>query len=270
MSTVVEELIDFFRSDYWAENIELLKQPDLTLHEVMLSTSVHPVTLEYLFDRYLAAAGKEVVNVGHAVVGERGLVKYYTADRPSFFLMWRYGGGGLIGPDPDGSTVLLGGAGEQSYLDDVSPRRIADSDHDAIDRYFASRHWEEMQDKMRSADIEHFHAYMLTEVHPYDLAERCTAAVREAGYGEAEPYYLARPDIGSMWIGYAPPGTKSMEFVATHTPGAVFEPQPELTAAERAYGGDGFTLTQLREFIDRSPYLPVTLGEARAVLSAVL
>ena len=121
MTSTVEELVTFFRSDYWAENIDLLHRSDLTLHEVMLSTSVHPVTLEFLFDRYLAAMGKDVVNVGHAVVGNRGLVKYYTADRPSFFLMWTYGEDALIGPDPDGSTVLLGDAGERSYIDDVRP-----------------------------------------------------------------------------------------------------------------------------------------------------
>jgi len=269
MTSTVEELVTFFRSDYWAENIDLMHRSDLTLHEVMLSTSVHPVTLEFLFDRYLAAMGKDVVNVGHAVVGNRGLVKYYTADRPSFFLMWTYGEDSLIGPDPDGATVLLGDAGERSYLDDVIPRRINDSDHDAIDRYFASEHWDEMLGKMRDPDIEHFHDFLLTEIHPYDLAERCTDAIRDAGYGEVEPYYLPRPDIGSMWIGYAPPGTKSMEFVATHTPGAVLEPQ-ELTDADRAYGGDGFTVSQLREFIAKDPYRPVTLSEARAVLAEVL
>ena len=268
MSSTVEELITFFRSDYWAENIELMHRPDITLHEVMLSTSIHPVTLEFLFDRYLEMVGKNVVNVGHAVVGNNGLIKYYTSDRPSFFLMWRYDGEALIRPDSAGSIILLDDAGEQGYLDDVAPRRIVDSDHAAIDRYFASDHWQEMLGKIRAPDIEHFHAFLLTEVHPYDLAERCTAAIREAGYGDVEPYYLARPDIGSMWIGYAPPGTKSMEFVATHTPGAVLEPQ-ELTAADRAYGGDGFTVTQLREFIAKDPYRPVTLSEARAVLAEV-
>lgn len=269
MSSTVEELIAFFRSGYWAENIELMHRADITLHEVMLSTSVHPVTLEFLFDRYLAAVGKNVINVGHAVVGHRGLVKYYTADRPSFFLMWTYGRENLIGPDPDGGTVILDDESERSYLDDVSPRRITDSDHDTIDRYFASDHWEEMLAKMQDPDIEHFHDYLLTEIHPYDLAERCTAALADAGYGEAEPYYLARPDIGSMWIGYAPPGVRSMEFVATHTPGAVLEPQ-ELTEDDRAYGGDGFTTSQMREFIAKDPYLPVTLSEAKAVLAEVL
>ena len=268
MTSTVEGLITFFRSDYWAENIDLMHRSDLTLHEVMLSTSVHPVTLEFLFDRYLAAMGKDVVNVGHAVVGNRGLVKYYTADRPSFFLMWTYGEDTLIGPDPDGSTVLLGDAGEQSYLADTAPRRINASDHDAIDRYFASDHWQEMLGKMRDPDIEHFHDFLLTEIHPYDLAERCTDAIREAGYGDVAPYFLPRPDIDSMWIGYAPPGTKSMEFVATHTPGAVIEPQ-ELTDDDRAYGGDGFTVTQMREFITKDPYRPVTLSEARAVLAEV-
>jgi len=263
MTSTVEELITFFRSDYWAEHIELMHRSDITLHEVMLATSVHPVTLEFLFERYIAAAGKNVVNVGHAVVGNRGLIKYYTSDRPSFFLMWTYGDESLIGPDPDGRTVLLDDDDEQSYLDDVDPRRITDSDHDVIDSYFASDHWQEMLAKMRDPDIEHFHDYLLTEIHPYDLAERCNVAIAEAGYGEVEPYYLARPDIGSMWIGYAPPGTKSMEFVATHTPGAVLEPQ-ELTEEDRAYGGDGFTITQMREFIAKDPYRPVTLSEAPA------
>ena len=47
------------------------------------------------------------------------------------------------------------------------------------------------------------------------------------------------------------------------------EPQ-ELTPAERDYGGDGFTITQMREFIAKDPYHPVTLSEARAVLAEVL
>ncbi len=63
--------------------------------------------------------------------------------------------------------------------------------------------------------------------------------------------------------------SRSMEFVATHPPGAILEPQ-ELTPAERDYGGDGFTITQMREFIAKDPYHPITLAEARAVLAEVL
>ncbi len=92
--------------------------------------------------------------------------------------------------------------------------------------------------------------------------------MERAGYGRLDPYYLARPDIGSMWLGYVPPGTTSMEFVATHTPGVVLEPQM-LSDADRAYGGDGFTVIQLKRFIDSQPYEVVTLGEMRAVLKAI-
>ena len=268
MSTV-DQLVEFFRSDYWRENEELLHRSDVTMHEVMLATRIHPIALEYLFDRYLAARSKNVINVGHAVVGHNGLIKYYTSDRPSFFLMWRHHPTLLIGPDPDGKIVILADKDEQEYLDAVNPRRILPPDHEAIDRYFASEHWDSLLMKMRDPDIEHFHAFMLTEIHPYDLAERFSAALRHGGYGESDPYYLARPDIGSMWVGYAPPGTKSMEFVATHTPGVVLEPQ-KLTGADRAYGGDGFTVSQLRGFIGRNSYEVVTLSEMRAVLDAVL
>ena len=268
MTSTIDQLVDFFRSDYWRENEELLHRPDITLHEVMLATRIHPLALEYLFGGYLKAKSKKVINVGHAVVGRNGLVKFYTSNRPSFFLMWRYDPVSLIEPDPDGSTVVLDDAGEQSYLASVAPRRIRDSDHQAIDRYFESDHWDTMLAKMRDPDIEHFHAFLLTEIHPYDLADRFTAAMRDAGYGELPPYYLARQDIGSMWIGYAPPGTTSMEFVATHTTGLVLEPQ-ELTAADRAYGGDGFTVSQLKKFINSEPYEVVTLNEMRTVLDAV-
>ena len=269
MTSTVDQLVEFFRSDYWQENVELLHRPDITIHEVMLATRIHPVALEYLFDRYLAARSKNVINVGHAVVGHNGLVKYYTSDRPSFFLMWRYHPTMLIGPDPDGRVIVLDDGGSRSYLESVGPRRITQPDHEAIDRYFSSDHWDLMLGKLRDPDIEHFHAFLLTEVHPHDLAERFTAALRHAGFGKPEPHYFARPDIGSMWVGYAPPGTKSMEFVATHTPGAVLEPQ-ELTDFERAYGGDGFTVSQLKQFIESEPYEVVTLGEMRTVLDAVV
>ena len=269
MTSTVDRLVSFFRSDYWRENEQLLHRGDVTLHEVMLATRIHPVALEYLFDRYLAAKGKPVINVGHAVVGHNGLVKFYTSARPSFFLMWRYDAATLIGPDPDGSTIILDDEGERSYLESLAPRRIKPADHELIDRYFESDVWDSMLAKMKNPDIEHFHAFLLTEVHPYDLAERFTAAMRHAGYGDLEPYYLARPDIGSMWLGYVPRGTTSMEFVATHSPGVVLEAQ-ELTDAERAYGGDGFTVTQLKDFINSEPYEVVTLSEMRAVLDAIV
>ena len=268
MTSTVDKLVDFFRSDYWQRNEALLHRPDVTIHEVMLATRIHPVALEYLFDRYLAARSKNVINVGHAVVGHNGLIKFYTSDRPSFFLMWRYDSDMLIGPDPDGADVLLDDEGKESYLKSFAPRRIQPPDHEAIDRYFSSDHWDLMLGKLRDPDIEHFHAFLLTEVHPYDLAERFTAALRHAGFGDPEPHYFARSDLGSMWIGYAPPGTKSMEFVATHTPGTVLAPQ-ELTDFERAYGGDGFTVSQLKGFINRERYEVVTLSEMRAVLDAI-
>ena len=268
MTSTVEQLVEFFRSDYWAESEELLHKPDITLHEVMLATRIHPVALEFLFDRYLAARSKNVVNVGHAVVGRNGLVKFYTSDRPSFFLMWRYDPDILIGPDPDGSIVVLDDDGERSYLESLTPRRIETADRAVIDDYFESEHWDQMLVKMRDPDIEHFHVYLLTDIHPYDLAAPFTAAMEGAGYGALQPYYLARPDIGSMWLGYVPPGTTSMEFVATHTPGSVLEPQ-ELSDTDRAYGGDGFRVSQLKKFIRSEPYEVVTLGEMRAVLTAI-
>lgn len=46
-----------------------------------------------------------------------------------------------------------------------------------------------------------------------------------------EPYCLVRPDIGSTWIGYAPPGTRSMEFVATHTPADLSKVRPSETGS---------------------------------------
>ena len=52
---------------------------------------------------------------------------------------------------------------------------------------------------------------------------------------------MARPDIGSILDRVRSPGARSMAFVADYTPGAILEPQ-ELTA----YGGDSFTITQLR------------------------
>ena len=123
-----------------------------------------------------------------------------------------------------------------------------------------------MLGKMVDPEIEHFHVFLLSEIHPYDLAERFTVALRDAGYGKLDPYYLA--SFEKMWIGYVLPGTTSLEFVVTHSPGTVLESQ-KLTPADRAYGGDGFTVSQFKTFVRSAPYEMVTLGEIRQALEIV-
>jgi hypothetical protein len=266
----IDEVEDFLRSSFWTRNVEILKRPDVSFHEAVVSTSVHPILLEYIFGRFLQGIGREICNVGHAVVGEQAYIKYYTKERPVFNLVWRHAAGVTLCGDAESPFSTWTDAGESAFLRGHAFRGSTPEDETVIDNYFGSEHWREMLAKCADPRIEHFHIYLLSDLDPRYLGPRFADALRQAGYDLSVPvYYLARPDISAMWIGLVTDGRVSLEVCCYYTPETAFEIK-EMTEAERSYGGDGWTCDDLRKFIRHGDYQTYTLREAdEAVQRAV-
>lgn len=263
-------LLGFFDSGAWREARALLDDPGVSFFEAKVSTVVHPLSLEFLFVEYLNRIGRRVRNVGHAFVGEWGWIKIYPETRPVLNVVWRYDDYSVIAAHPEDFLDVWTDEGEREYLEDVGPRRVTEADREEILSYLASDHWRQVLGWYADHETEHFHTYLHTDLHPHDLAGFLIDDLEERGLElRVPPFFLARPDLGLMWIGLAPDGMTSQEVACIHTPGVLIEPK-ELTDQDREYGGDPWTVTHFRERVIRDPYQVLTLSEARAIVDELV
>ena len=270
MLPVAREVVGFLQSEAWAPAAERLHDPDVSFFEVKVTTSIHPLSLEYLFVEYLNRIGRRVRNVGHAFVGDWAWIKIYPEVRPIVNVVWRYGDGDVIAAADEGELDTWTDQGERSYLSDVTPRRMSAADAAEVDAYLESDHWKQVLSWFNDDQIEHFHVYLQTELHPHDLEPKFTKSIAANGFElNVPPFFLARPDLGLMWIGLAPDGMTSLEIGCIHTPGIVLQPKV-LTAEDRTYGGDPWTVSDLREFTTRDPYQVLLLSEVRSIVDELV
>ena len=265
-----DALLDFFRSDEWAAAQALLDDPAVSFFEAKVTTVIHPLSLEFLFVEYLDRIGRRVRNVGHAFVGDWGWIKIYPEVRPVLNVVWRYDASSVIAPNHDDFLESWTDGGERSYLEDVHPRRSTEEDRAGIRAYLASDHWEQVLGWFADHETEHFHTYLHTDLHPHDIAPFLVDSLAGRGFGlDVPPFFLARPDLGLMWIGLAPDGMTSQEVACIHTPGALLQPK-QLTEQDREYGGDPWTVTDFRERVAQDPYRVLTLSEARGIVDEMV
>jgi hypothetical protein len=270
MTSFVDDIGRFVNSEFWKDNLAVLRRTDVSFHEAKVATSVDPMILEYWGRAYLNGLGYEVRNVGHAIVGDTAYMKYYTARRPVFNLVWRYDEAATLEAAKGDPFATWTDAGEQAYLAAQAPRYPTPGDLRLVAEYFGGDEWARMVAKLRDPDIEHFHIYLLTDLHPHVLGHAfAEALIRLDAPSIVPPYYLARPDIRAMWIGFAPDGDTSFEVACYHTPGVAFSVK-EMSKEEAAYGGDGWRASDVRAFMDRDRYRGVTLNEADAAVARAL
>lgn len=278
MSEIIDKVSGFLsHSNFWKENLRHLECPNVVYHEINLETNLHPLGLEFLFLKYLEGRGQDVRNVGHAVFGGCGYLKTYTTERPIVNFVWKYKSDVTIGPQPEQWFSTWKKAHETDYFMRVKPRHANVGDLEAVDTYFHSAHWREVLSKLSDPDIEHFHVFLRTELHAYDLQGPFTNAIRAEGFEiNVPPFYLTQTDDhpladgrDAIMIGLIPDGTTSVEISLIHTKNVVLQPK-ELSEAERVYGGDGWRLSEFKEFIRGAPYEVLTLSEAQVIVERVL
>src|SRR4029079_10526167 len=136
-----------------------------------------------------------------------------------FNLVWRYDPSVVIAPFEDDQFSTWTDDGERGYLESYPFQRLEAADEKRMENYFSSSHWSQMLQKFADPEIEHFHIYLKSNVHPHDLGPPFESAIREAGYALHVPtYYLARPDIDAMWIGIVADGKTSLEVCSYFDP----------------------------------------------------
>ena len=270
MSEMVDDVLRFLRSEDWAPVAALLDDPTVSFFEAKVTTTIHPLSLEYLFVEYLNRRGRQVKNVGHAFIDDWAWIKIYPQMRPIVNIVWRYGNDEVIATADEGGLDKWTDESEQAYLSDRAPRRMSDSDADEVRAYLESDHWKQVLSWFGDDEVEHFHIYLLTDLHPYDLEPHFTNSLAAHGFDlDVPPFFLARPDLGLMWIGLAPNGMTSLEIACIDTTGVVLKPKV-LTDEDRAYGGDPWTVAHLKEYTARDPYQILTLAEAQSIINELV
>lgn len=264
------DVLKFFQSEGWARFETRLDDPEVSFFEIKVATTIHPLSLEYLVVEYLNRIGRRVRNVGHAFVGDWAWIKIYPEVRPIVNVVWRFRRGEIIAGADEGELDTWTDEGEAIYLAKVASRRMSEADRAEVNGYLESDHWKQVLTWFDDDETEHFHVYLLTELHPHDLEPLFTACLAANGFElNVPPFFLARPDLGLMWIGLAPDGMTSLEIACIHSPGVVIEPKV-LTAEDRSYGGDPWTVGDYKEFTTRDPYQLLTLSEARAIIDELV
>jgi hypothetical protein len=222
------------------------------------------------------ALGRDVRNVGHAFVGDNGYLKIYTRTRPILNVVWQYDPAVALAPQEEWFTTWTDDD-EEAYMKRVEPRSHAESDQEEIAAYFRSQAWTRVLEMLADDEIEHFHAFVRTEIDPHALTPFFVSELEANGFELTVPvFYLAQSDDhpladgrSAMWIGLIPDGTKSLEVSCIHSPGVVLEAK-EMSDLERLYGGDGWTTAEHKAFIQRSQYEILTLNEAVDVVTRAL
>src|SRR5262245_28309987 len=144
MTEAVDELNEFFStSEAWKENLTHLFRNDVIHHEIHLETRLDPIALEYLFLDYLTRLGRQIRNIGHAVVGDRVWIKFYTIERPIVNIVLRNDPNIVIGPQ-EPSLETWTDQDVDDYLARVPTRQISSSDRHNIQRYFQTYSWREI------------------------------------------------------------------------------------------------------------------------------
>lgn len=275
MTQIADEVTSFIlESDYWAENVEFLNRGDVVYHEINLETNLHPIGLEYLFLKYLKGLGRDIRNVGHAVFDDLLYLKPYTVESPIVNFVWTFNPEVTLGPKPDQWFTTWVKDGEREYFQRVKPRRATPSDYVELDEYFETEHWKELVAKLRDPEMEHFHAFLWTELHPDDLKAPFRDAFVKKGFDMRVPqFYLPQPadhpladGRNAIMIGYIPDGNTSVEISFVFRKGGPAVAPKELSADERVYGGDGWTIRQYKERVREYPYEVLSLREANDII----
>ena len=277
MTALSDEVLAFVSSsEFWKVNQSFLERNDVIHHEINLETSLHPLSLEFVFREYLGLINRRVVSVGHAIVQDRAYIKLYTVERPIVNVVWKYNGTVTIGPQERWYTTWTD-ADVDAYMTRVGPRAASPSDLEVVSQFFDSTAWKDAEHKLTDDETEHFHVFVRTELNPFDLEEPFRQAVEGIGLRVTAPAFylaqskdhpLAEPEREAMWLGLAPDGTKNFEVSCIYSPGVLLEPK-ELSADEVLYGGDGWTTSQYREFVTRQPYQVLTLSEGQEIARAM-
>jgi len=277
LTALSDEVLAFVSSsEFWKVNQSFLERGDVIHHELNLETSLHPLSLEFLFRTYLDLINRHVVSVGHAIVQDQAYIKLYTVERPIVNVVWQYNNSVTIGPQERWYTTWTD-SDVEAYMTRVEPRPATPSDLESISEYFESTAWKDAEHKLLDDETEHFHVFVRTELDPFDLEEPFRQAVVRMGLQITAPAFylaqskdhpLAEPDREAMWLGLAPDGTKNFEVSCIYSPGVLLEPK-QLSADELLYGGDGWTTSQYRAFVSKQPYEVLTLSEAQKIASVM-
>lgn len=271
MTDTVDAIVEFLaESEFWAETLELLADPDVVFHESRVSTGLDPLVLEYLFRELMRRQGADVRNIGHAVFGELAWIKYYCVGTPVFNLTWHHSPGAVLEPYVAEPFATWRHSDVPAYLAEFAPRLPTPRDMQEVHAYLASEHWQEqMLAKIADPEIEHFHLYLETELDTRFVDVLLGEALRKAGVVSHVPtFFLANPrnERPAMWVGQAPDGATSWEIVLYHTPGVALAPTVT-TEHERAYGGDGWTSRHYLDHVERFQWSRLTVSQADSVLA---
>lgn len=267
MTNYIKEICKFFDTDFWKQNLIYMNDDNVAFLEAKVDTNIHPVSLEYLFREYFKLLGYEHKNIGHAIVNNTtGYIKMCASIGPLFNIVWEYNSDTLLEPKKNNPFTFWTKMETEDYLKQYTLRHLTVEDQDALNKYTQSDQWKTILERIDDPEIEHFHIYIKTDLHPYELANFFVCALaKDNHYAVAPVYYIPRPDNDTMWIGIVPDAVTSLEFVCNYTAGITIE-QKKMSEEERKYGGEGWTISQLREFIQKDPYNIITLNELNIVL----
>jgi hypothetical protein len=189
----VNGIREYWESDHWKKFLHYLQEKDgekvYHIHHWM-DTSIHPESLQIALQLYFAHQGWEVdreidtyvlspmpVATLHGVCAKR---------LPHFDINFRYNPDVILAPMGADFRKDNCEAWGESYMKKFHAqfdfRSVGQKDHEAIEAWFHSPHWERACHHCEDPKVVHIHVNVVTSVHPDAIIEAAKRAFKREGW----------------------------------------------------------------------------------------
>lgn len=205
-----KQILDFFKSDYWAKVEEHLNNPDTHHVHVYVNTSVEPHDLEKALLAYFDAKGwgsRRKIDHMAPRLGTGALHGIHPVGKPHFDIMFNYKEEVILEPmDPldgeMGSNLLAwGDKYMENYMKNYHPRPFDAFAEEALEKYFKSEHWEKGLEKVLPEDHVHVHINTETSIDPEMIRKYALKALAKKGWEVEEAVHCVFAAKGAYYQG---------------------------------------------------------------------
>ncbi len=186
-----QQIVDFFKSDYWAEVERHLNNPDTHHVHVYVNTCIDPKDFEKALLAYLDATGvgsRRKIDHMAPRLGTGALHGIHPYGKPHFDIMYNYKQDTILEPmDPlegeMGKNLLAWGTEYMNnYLKNFQFRPTDERVIHALEEYFKSEHWEKGLEHVLPEDNVHVHINTETSIGPEVIREYALKALATKGW----------------------------------------------------------------------------------------
>ena len=249
-SSVVEEVIEYFRSPQWRDVLSVVQERDMNHMHVHVDTYLDPGSsfrpLVHDFFQRLGWDAYRPIEIMADKPGRAALYGIQLEDKLNFEIYCRLNDKSVLQPIPakfgerGGNLRVWSVSDITRFHSQFRWRSLTAADHAAVAAFFESNsHWQRALDYVRDPDVMHVHCNVETSVHPDVLRRYALTNLAERGFTVKHSIHsifnAAGYDSGKIiFLGLNPPRTYDIAYY--YNPDVLLEVNTQDT---HMVGGEG-------------------------------